>query len=214
MSLSKGSQYSAADFVALKARIKAEMLRRSHNGDLSAYGGSAYDFTTAETPGAGKQLGAGAARKIIEPMNAITPQGVETPSGGSFAKTLKTVADNLTVYEQDQMVRNGHNSCNAACSGMCVSGCWNSCSGCSGCSGCGSACSSNCDGCSVCGGACSSSCSGTCTGGCSGECYQGCKGCQDTCTGGCGRACSTGCTGACTGGCYAYCASTCKGGNS
>lgn len=44
----------AERFTALKAKVKAEMLRRDQSGSVAAYGGSAYDYT--EPPAAGKTI--------------------------------------------------------------------------------------------------------------------------------------------------------------
>ena len=40
MALTAGQQCLAKDFVDFKARVKAEMLRRSYTGSLTAYGSS------------------------------------------------------------------------------------------------------------------------------------------------------------------------------
>ena len=51
MSLNQGSTILASDIKALKARVKAEMLRRKYTNSVATYGGTSYDYTT--TPAVG-----------------------------------------------------------------------------------------------------------------------------------------------------------------
>ena len=51
MALTQGSQITASDINALKARVKAEMNRRKYDGSLTGYAGTSYDFTTVPAAG-------------------------------------------------------------------------------------------------------------------------------------------------------------------
>lgn len=63
----------AADFIALKARVKAEMQRRSYYGSLTSYAGTAYDYT--EVPANDKIIKTEHINKLVTPMNAINASG-------------------------------------------------------------------------------------------------------------------------------------------
>ena len=62
--LEQGNQYSASDFIELKSKVKAEMLRRCYTGSLEGYGSEAYDFFIM--PQSGGQILTEQANKIIE----------------------------------------------------------------------------------------------------------------------------------------------------
>lgn len=216
MALTKDSQIKASDFVALKNRVKAEMARRCRNGSVAAY---ATDYTNK--PAANGEILPVHVNEIITPMSQVNDPGMSAVASGDAVVAIDVLDAKLTTWEAATMVKNGTNNCKSSCTGMCVSGCWNSCTSCTGCSGCGSGCATTCtsctgcsgcgsgcatgcSGCGSCGGACSSSCSG-CSGSCTGTCSGGCSGCSGSCTGYCG-----GCTG-CTGcsGCGSGCANSC-----
>ena len=218
MALNAKNLILASDFVSLKARVKAEMQRRSYYGSLASYAGTAYDYT--EVPADDKIIKTEHINKLVTPMNAINTSGYSTKSAGDVIPELETLNIKLTAYEKTA-IYGSVNDCASNCSGLCRTQCSNTCSG--GCSG----------GCSGCGGACSTSCSSSCSGSCSGNC-NGCgDGCttscrSDSCTaacyGNCAFVCSTDCTGGCGGGCgsscskdsctscTAYCMPTCKTG--
>ena len=59
------SVVKAERFTALKAKVKAEMLRRNQSGSVASYGGAAYDYTTA--PAAGRTVRKEHRDKLIEP---------------------------------------------------------------------------------------------------------------------------------------------------
>lgn len=212
MSLTEGSKVLASDFVALKARVKAEMARRCRKGSLAAY---ATDYT--DTPTSGGRILPVHANELIEPLNQINTTGYTTVASGDVVPEFSTLDAKLTAWEATAMT-SSTNDCSASCSGLCTTGCYNSCSGCggacsSGCSSCSGTCTGGCEGCSSCSGTCSGGCSGSCTDACSGcgaMCSSSCSGyCSSTCTGGCytscsscGTACSSSCTNTCTGGSY------------
>lgn len=183
MALTAGSVATAADIVALKARVKQEMQRRAYGArPLTGYAAASYDYTT--TPVAGGKILSEHGTKIITPLDQITSQGYNAATGQTI-KALNVVSSNLSTYEAQSIT--GSSSCSSNCSGLCV-GCSNTCTG--SCTGsCTGTCTGSCTSCTGCSGGCTS-CSG-CSGGCS-----GCRGC-----GGCG-----GCSGSCSG-----CGSSCQG---
>lgn len=208
MALTVGNRYLASEFISLKARVKAEMLRRKYRGTLVSYGSSAYDYDVVPTEG-GVVLPEHV-NKIAIPLNAINNTGISEVASGDVIKAIDALDTFLTTAE-GYKVTSSTTDCKSSCSGLCVTGCGSGCKGCSGCSGCGNACSSGC------GSACSNSCEAdNCDTGCKNTCYnyclQTCKGeCSTTCSG----ACSSGCKGTCVGGCLTTCSGcggTCKGG--
>lgn len=209
--LEQGKQYSASDFLALKAKVKAEMLRRCYEGSLAAYGGADYDFTTAK----GEQLLAEHVNKIIGPMNQINDTGFTTQNIGDPAMALSELDAIITSYSEAPLDGTGH-MCNASCSGLCSTGCAGSCGG--GCStGCGGTCKGGCGGCDgscvgTCQGRCTGSCKDTCSGGCTASCQAGCAlTCEDGCTQSCMASCGFGCGSACSSGCSSSCSTNCSG---
>ena len=222
---------SAEQVNQLKAKIKAEMLRRRGTGSLASYGTAAYDFTV--TPIEGQTILTEHGQKTVDLLLKIAPHGDLTevqqnaPIPNGFDTELLSYVDSLAA-ETDPTGYNpqASSSCNTSCTGLCTTACTStctsctgtcagscsgcsgscsgtctSCSGCSGCSGCGSGCASGCYGCSSCSGTCSG-CSGTCQG----SCGSGCSSCVGKCTGcggcgPCGGACTTNCNSACTGAC-------------
>ena len=203
MSLSAKEQCLAQEMIDLKARVKAEMNRRCHNGSLTAYAGIAYDYTVA--PESGGQMLTEHVNKIVVPMNAITASGMTEQAVGDQAMAMDGIDAKLTVYEVEPMQKNGTSSCSGACSGLCVGGCYNNCSGCGGacsysCSGeCDTTCSTDCgvDGCSNCTGSCKGGCHKTCKGYCKGTCDKECNDCGTQCS----HNCKNTCRGECLGGC-------------
>lgn len=193
-------------FAAMKARVKAETLRRCHSGSVASYGGSAYDYTAA--PGAGKTLRNEHVDKLTGPLSAINSDVIPATSGTRTIRQseLANIETRMAVLEARSMTDRSGSDCKSGCTGTCYTGCATGCSGCgsgcpTSCSGCGSGCPT---GCSTCGGACSSGCGDVCTG-CSG-CGSGCEG---GCRGGCGRSCADDCTGNCSG-CESTCAWDCR----
>ena len=201
---------SGPRLVSLKASIKAECQRRSGNGSVAAYGGTAYDY--AVTPETGKEALTEHYTKLAVPMNAINPNNTPDTNGDRIIdeEELAAMEAKVQVYAAKGYYDTSATDCAAACTGLCV-GCTGSCTGgCTGCSGCGSGCASGCPGCgsgcatgctgcgsgcatacSSCGNACATSCMYGCLG-CSGGCATGCTGCSG-CSAACSRACSTAC---------------------
>ena len=187
MALTTGNPILASDLVAIKARVKAEMLRRNQVGSLTAYGGSSYDYTV--TPTAGGKILPEHWNKLITPMNAMVNTGLSTVSSGQKIPPLNTINTLLTQAEGYSITGNTTN-CKSSCSGLCVGTCKTVCGG--GCSG----------GCS---GGCTDSCTDNCTG-CTGDCKGGC---HKTCKTDCAKGCAWTCNSNCSGGCKADCRMTC-----
>ena len=195
MSLSAKEQCLAQEMIDLKARVKAEMNRRCHNGSLTAYAGADYDYTVA--PEAGGQMFTEHVNKIVVPMNAITASGMKEQVVGDQAMAMAGIDAKLTVYEAEPMQNNATSSCSGACSGLCVGGCYNNCSGCGG--SCSYNCSTDCgvDGCSNCTGSCEGGCYKGCTGSCKGTCNTECTKCGTQCSNNCTNTCRGECLGSC-----------------
>ena len=135
-------------------------------------------------------------QEIRDGINSIKKNDYTQPIlQQSFIKKNDVDEINIIIDTLAKAPKNGGvSTCNAGCTGLCVSctDCSGSCSG-----GCKGSCSGGCLSCTSCSDNCSVACSGACTGSCS-----VCSGCSGTCTGGC-NACS-GCNGgcsSCTGGC-------------
>ena len=221
--MAEDKQYGSGSIVdidrltKLKAKVKAECLRRKYTGSVENYGSSTYDFSN--NPIVGGVIGREYYDKNATPLNAINNNLVPKAN----ITNAENVALNDEIYNMDYQVsawmttdktNKNHSDCAVSCTGLCLS-CTGSCT--SGCSGtcsviCGQNCSGGCSGgCSGCGSGCSGSCSGSCSGnckgtctttcgyaGCSAKCAEGCSnGCSGTCTTSCGR-CGTNCSGACT----------------
>lgn len=173
---------SAEEIIQLKARVKAELLRRDGYNNISGYGETAYDYQVQ--PGAGNPLRYEHISKIIEPLNAVNSDTVAQIYGdieqGQRPKALDgttgdTINSFLTALEGDRKIYNGTNHCKGQCSGLCVSGCTGNCTGCSGC---GDSCSYSCS--TECTGTAIGNCGGYCTGLCTGSCGK-CRGCGNSC---------------------------------
>lgn len=171
------------DVIALKAKVKAEMLRRSYSGSVAAYGGAAYDFTTPPANG-GPVLGEHL-KKNLEPMRAVNPDGLPTYPGeldkqGQAAMETKVTAWGTRAIT-DRTASDCQNGCTGTCYSSCTTGCYTGCSG-----SCSGGCSDDCGGCDGgCDGGCTSSCSDGCSSGCEGDCHGSCDGgCSGDCDGG------------------------------
>lgn len=183
MALTVGNRYLASEFIALKARVKAEMLRRKYKGTLVSYGSSAYDYEVQPTDG-GVVLPEHL-NKIAIPLNAINDTGISEVDSGDVIKAIE-VLDEFVTTAAGYSVTSSSTDCKSSCSGLCVTGCGSTCKGCSGsctggCTGC-----SSCSGCSGCGDTCSKNCQNSCYTLCKGGCKGGCTGCTGDCTNTCG----------------------------
>lgn len=161
------SLISAERFNELKAKVKAECLRRDRIGSVAAYADSSYDFTVVPTSGS----------KILQehyiknatPLNAISG---DIPTDGN--RVIKE-SDIAALEEKVKLLaskglRSSDTGCSASCTGLCSSACSGGCSG--GCKG-------------DCEGSCSGDCDGSCKGGCEGSCGDQCSSCSDECSTNC-----------------------------
>lgn len=209
------SVVKAERFAALKAKVKAEMLRRNQSGSVASYGGAAYDYTTA--PAAGRTVRKEHRDKLIEPMRAVNSDVIPAARGVISESELQNLETRAAVWAARSITDKSGSDCKSGCGSGCPDGCSSCPSGCSGCSGCGSGCPGGCSGCgsgcpggcSGCGSGCPSGCSG-CSGGCQSSCSGGC---EDNCSIRCIGGCSGGCKGNCSGSCTSHCASGCTNTN-
>lgn len=147
----------------LKAKIKAEMLRRDGNGSLASYGSSSYDFSA--TPTAGSSVKAEYGEKTINLLLQIEDYGdlslvnAGDPIPQSFNSGLINEVNRLAAEEKTgeseetaAMFNDGRvaetSSCRGMCTGLCVGTCIDQCNGCTGCTAtCGSGCTTGCSSC-------------------------------------------------------------------
>ena len=177
---------TAAQFIALKKRAKAEMKRRCYNGSLSSYATNSTSDPSASNPMLSEEAhdlmdGILVAKNVANLSASDIGSGATIPSGFSNSN-INSVLTSL----ESVSATSSASGCKSSCTGLCQGGCSTGCSGCSGCSGCGDRCSTNCN--YDCYGGCSGSCSGGCTG-CSGSCSGGCTGCEDECSPDCWVGC-------------------------
>lgn len=205
-----------ADAVNLKAKVRAEMLRRSRTGSVAAYGGTDYDFTAVPQDG-GPLLGEHLKKNLV-PMQAVNDADLPVYPGPLTREGQEAMETKIDAWKTRSITDRSASDCKSSCTGTCYTGCTTGCyTGCSGCSGCGGACSSSCTGtcsggCSGCSGTCSGGCTG-CSGTCSGECTSCTGSCYYSCTKNCSWDCYSSCTGTCdgcTGGCKNSCTKNCS----
>lgn len=170
---------TSARIQELKAKIKAECLRRSKTGSVAQYGQGTYDFTAI--PDKNVIVAKEHYEKMAVPLNAINSDNQPYVNGERVASETEilNMEAKVAIYESRSITDNQASDCKSSCTGLCYSctgQCVSACSGCSGCSGCGGACSygcsGGCSGCSGCGNACSSGCGGTCSFNCSSVCAR------------------------------------------
>lgn len=158
MSLGKGSILSPTDMINLKAKIKAEMIRRNGYGDISTFGTSTYDFVTP--PVLNKVVIVEQGQKVVDLALKIKDiPNLKNIAKNDIVHALDIVNSNFTNYANETM-EGGVSSCRGACTGLCLGTCTTGCIGCVGCTGCTGTCTG-----------CNNSCSGTCSG-----CTAGCTG--------------------------------------
>lgn len=189
MGLNEGNLIRAADFVSIKARVKAECSRRKYNGSVASYAGSSYDYTIA--PQEGNPPLDEHFNKIIVPLNAIVNTGRTKVKDGNLVRAIGDVEAKLSALEAIDATA-ASSGCKSSCTGLCQGTCTTGCTGCTG--------------------DCSGSCDTGCASGCSTSCLNGCYGsCEGSCVSGCGEYCEGACTNTCLSGCYNACKGSCKG---
>ena len=197
--MAEDKQYGSGSIVdidrltKLKAKVKAECLRRKYTGSVENYGSSTYDFSN--NPTVGGIIKREYYDKNATPLNAINNSLVPKAN----ITDAENVALNDEIYKMDEYVttwmttdptNKDHNDCAVSCTGLCLS-CTNSCT-----SGCSNTCRAN--------------CANDCTGDCGDGCTNFCKGCGGNCIGSCYGDCDSGCKGTCKVTCgYEGCTGVC-----
>ena len=190
----------AERFAELKARVKAECLRRCHTGSVAEYGGEKYEYTNSPTED--HTVDVEHYEKLALPLSKIHSEKVPSLDGRRivFDEDVTEFEAALTLFETRPMTDKTRGDCETSCTGACYTGCSGDCTG-----GCETTCSGECQGsCTGCGSGCANTCEGSCSGGCSSSCSGGCK---SSCTVTCGN---TGCVGSCLGLCSAGCTTSCQ----
>ena len=190
----------AERFAALKARVKAECLRRCHTGSVAEYGGEKFEYTNSPTED--HTVDVEHYEKLALPLSKIHSEKVPSLDGRRivFDEDITEFEAALTLFETRPMTDKTRGDCETSCTGACYTGCSGDCTG-----GCETTCSGECQGsCTGCGSGCANTCEGSCSGGCSSSCSGGCK---SSCTVTCGN---TGCVGSCLGLCSAGCTTSCQ----
>lgn len=190
----------AERFAELKARVKAECLRRCHTGSVAEYGGEKYEYTNSPTED--HTVDVEHYEKLALPLSKIHSEKVPSLDGRRivFDEDITEFEAALTLFETRPMTDKTRGDCETSCTGACYTGCSGDCTG-----GCETTCSGECQGsCTGCGSGCANTCEGSCSGGCSSSCSGGCK---SSCTVTCGN---TGCVGSCLGLCSAGCTTSCQ----
>ena len=174
---------SAERFTALKAKVKAEMLRRNQSGSVAEYGGAAYDYTNA--PAAGRVIQKEHIEKLTGPMRAVNPDLVPEPGGIVTEAELSNLETRITAWAQRGITDTSATDCKSGCTGTCYTGCATG---------------------------CSTTCSGTCSGSCGDSCSYNCTNtCKDFCGSNvCETSCTTACVDTCQGTCKQTCGDWCK----
>ena len=190
MALSVGNVILASDFIAIKARVKAECARRKYNGSVASYAGSNYDYTV--TPADDNVPLPEHFNKIIVPMNAMVNTGRTQTQSGFLVRAMNDINTALTMLEAISETA-ASSGCKSSCTGLCQGTCTTGCTGCTG----------------TCSGGCGSGCTGSCKNSCDWTCTRVC---YDNCDSTCYGECATSCSGSCSGGCSANCKGTCTGG--
>ena len=190
----------AERFAELKARVKAECLRRCHTGSVAEYGGEKYEYTNSPTED--HTVDVEHYEKLALPLSKIHSEKVPSLDGRRivFDEDITEFEAALTLFETRPMTDKTRGDCETSCTGACYTGCSGDCTG-----GCETTCSGECQGsCTGGGSGCANTCEGSCSGGCSSSCSGGCK---SSCTVTCGN---TGCVGSCLGLCSAGCTTSCQ----
>lgn len=192
---------TANEVNTLKAKVKAEMLRRNGYGSISEFGSANYDFSIA--PSAGNAILTEHGQKTIDLLLKIKP--ISGLSNVQYGATIPPAFNSNLISYIDTLAKESmtstSSSCSGLCTGLCVSQCSSGCTGTCGGTGCGSGCWSQC------GGSCTASCANDCWVQCASSCGTACGGgCADycaQCSGGCGNTCYGSCTTTCGGSCLA-----------
>lgn len=140
-----------AELNNIKAQVKAEMLRRTRYANISGYGGTNWNITTAASTG--KPIVKDQGDKIITPLLQIKDYGdlYNPVQGGPVPNSYNSKLSNYVRQLATEPVEGSSTNCRGACTGMCYGSCAAGCKGCTG------SCSTSCNGCS---GTCGTGCNG------------------------------------------------------
>lgn len=169
---------SAERLVALRAKVKAEMIRRSNSGhgenaSMRRFATSDYDYNIS--PVTGGDITDEHIQKIIDPLlnvaDFLQDNSLQQNHSGAdvIVDQAEKFVDALSRIDEQATASGCRGSCTGLCAGSCASGC----QGCSG---------------------CSNGCATTCARGCSDGCSTSCGGCSSGCFSGCTHTCGSGCT--------------------
>lgn len=197
MAFEIGLTISAAELIALKAKVKSEMLRRNKGGTNrrldTIYASATYDYS--DIPANGKPFKTEWFNKNLIPLQQVTTVSGYSPTtylSGNPAKNVKGLEDAVNRY---MLAKDRGTTLQSCCDTACVGLCSNTCSG-------------------TCLGDCYQNCGDTCNWGCALDCSGVCSfTCQTSCVQASGGGGGNTCTGACSGGCGG-CSSMCSNGGS
>ena len=122
-------QLSAQEVLALKVRIKEEMLRRSGYGSLAEFGRSDYDFEHVPEEGSTvfKEHGEKTNNLALQVSDIV---GVKYVSGdGEPISGMNTELESFVTQIENEAMNAEASSCRGACSGLCVGTCVSECAG-------------------------------------------------------------------------------------
>lgn len=146
----------AERFAELKARVKAECLRRCHTGSVAEYGGEKYEYTNS--PEEDHTVDVEHYEKLALPLSKIHSEKVPSLDGRRivFDEDITGFEAALTLFESRPMTDKTRGDCETSCTGACYTGCSGDCTG-----GCETTCSGECQGsCTGCGSGCANTCEG------------------------------------------------------
>ena len=162
----------AERFAELKARVKAECLRRCHTGSVAEYGGEKYEYTNSPTED--HTVDVEHYEKLALPLSKIHSEKVPSLDGRRivFDEDITEFEAALTLFETRPMTDKTRGDCETSCTGACYTGCSGDCTG-----GCKSSCTVTCGNTG-----CVGSCLGLCSAGCTTSCQTSCGYCGTNCT--------------------------------
>lgn len=190
----------------LKAKVKAECLRRKYIGSVEEFGSSDWDFN--DIPTTNRNIEAEQYRRLSIPARKIN---WEKLPNGPFKRVINDVdllAFEVAIsnFETRPIKSTAATDCHSSCTGTCTQSCTGDCS-----SNCGGSCAT------MCGGSCSNTCSYACYNSCYTSCMYDCEelcsscymSCSNKCVHSCYGSCDSYCDGRCTGECYNNCKHSC-----
>lgn len=107
----------------LKARVKAECLRRCHTGSVAEYGGEKYEYTNSPTED--HTVDVEHYEKLALPLSKIHSEKVPSLDGRRivFDEDITEFEAALTLFETRPMTDKTWGDCETSCTGACYTGC-------------------------------------------------------------------------------------------